>query len=105
MTLDRALNSSRRRAAETAGATLLLALLTTQTAAAETTQLLLTRERDSADATEYKGQVDLSVNPPFDDARVTLTLDGQKLTDALRAPYRLTVDFGPVAVQHRIVIT
>jgi Ca-activated chloride channel family protein len=103
--LDRVLSSSKRRVADTAAAALLLAVLTTQTAAANTTQLLLTRDRDAADATEYKGQVDLSVNPGFDDARVMLTLDGQKLTDALRAPYRLTVDFGPVAVQHRIVVT
>ncbi|MCU1227490.1 MAG: Mg-chelatase subunit ChlD [Acidobacteria bacterium] len=105
MTLHRVPRSNRRRAADALAASLLLALLTTQTAAANTTQLLLTRDREHADAAEYKGLVDLSVNPGFDDARVTITLDGQKLTDALRAPYRLTVDFGPIAVQHRIVVT
>lgn len=97
--------SSRRLGTKAAATSLLLAVITTQPATASTTQILLTRDRVAADSAEYKGLVDLTVNPGFDDARVTLTLDGQKLTDALRAPYRLTVDFGPVAVQHRVVVT
>jgi len=105
MTWLRGLSSSRRRGAKAAATSLLLAVLTAQTAAANTTQVVLTRDRNAADTAEYKGLVDLTVNPGFDDAKVTITLDGQKLTDALRAPYRLTVDFGPVAVQHRIVVT
>jgi len=105
MTWLRALSNNRRRGAKAAATSILLAVLTAQTAAANTTQIVLTRDRTAADTAEYKGLVDLTVNPGFDDAKVTITLDGQKLTDALRAPYRLTVDFGPVAVQHRIVVT
>lgn len=74
------------------------------TASQATTQLLLTRDT-ATPATEYKGVVELTVNPGFDDAKVTITLDGQKLADGLRSPYRVTVDFGPQAVEHKIVVT
>jgi len=44
------------------------------------------------------------VRPGFDDARVTVILDGQKLASGLRSPYRLTVDFGPNVLEHKITV-
>lgn len=71
--------------------------------AAATTQLLLSR--DAKPQGEFKGLVDLVVSPGIPDASVTILLDGQKLVDTLRAPYRLSIDLGATAVEHKIVIT
>jgi Ca-activated chloride channel family protein len=68
-----------------------------------TTQLLL--DRGDSPRGEIKGVVDLIVVPGFDDARVSVVVDGQKLVDGLRSPYRLTVDFGPSVVEHKIAVT
>src|SRR5207248_5127444 len=75
----------------------------TITSATANTQLVLTR--DGHVEGEYKGMVDLTAVPGFDAARVSITVDGEKLADALPSPYRVSVDFGPVAVQHKIVVT
>src|SRR5438067_2310470 len=69
---------------------------------ASTTQLLLNRETHPEGM--INGVVDLTVSPGFDDARVTVVVDGQKLTDGLRSPYHLTVDFGPTVVEHKITV-
>jgi len=66
-----------------------------------TTQLLLSRDAQTNDL-EYKGVIELTVNPGFEDAKVTITVDGQKLVDGMRTPYRVTVDFGPMATEHKI---
>jgi len=68
------------------------------------TQLILSRDAQS-DRGELKGVVDLTVDPGYDNARVNLTLDGDKIAESLHAPYKLTVDFGPVPVEHRIGVT
>jgi Ca-activated chloride channel family protein len=85
-----------------AGIAVVLSLLATVSQA--TTQLILSRDAAGSTA-EYKGIVELTVNPGFDDAKVTITVDGQKLADNLRSPYRVTVDFGPQAVEHKIWVT
>ena len=72
-------------------------------AASANTQLVLTR--DTLPEGEYKGMVDLTAVPGFDAARVTITVDGEKIAEAIPSPYRVSVDFGPTAVQHRIVVT
>src|SRR5688572_14785473 len=72
--------------------------------ASATTQLLLTRGEKS-DSSSIKGVVDLTVNPGFDNARVTIAVDGQKIAEGLVSPYRVVVDFGPVVVQHKIAVT
>ena len=79
---------------------LLLTFLTTAAGAAE---LVLTR--DAQPDGEYKGLVTLVAVPGFEAARVTVTVDGEKIAEAIPSPYRVTVDFGPTAVQHRIVVT
>jgi VWFA-related protein len=71
--------------------------------AGATTQLLLNRETNGPD--QVKGVVDLTVSPGFDDARVTVIVDGQKLAEGIRSPYRVTVDFGPAVVEHKITVT
>ncbi len=71
-------------------------------ASASTTQLLLSR--DSKPEGEIKGVVDLTITPGFDGARVTIVVDGQKLTEGLRSPYHVTVDFGPNALEHKITV-
>jgi Ca-activated chloride channel family protein len=70
---------------------------------AATTQLFLTRESQAA-TSDLTGVVDLTINPGFDDGRVTITVDGQKIAEGLRAPYRVTVDFGPSPVEHKITV-
>src|ERR1044071_10495120 len=81
---------------------LLLTFLTITSANANT-QLVLTR--DAQPEGEFKGLVDLTAVPGFDAARVTITVDGEKIAEAIPSPYRVTVDFGPAAVQHKIVVT
>jgi Ca-activated chloride channel family protein len=84
------------------GLGLILSFLLTGAASANT-QLVLTR--DTPPQGEYKGMVDLTAIPGFDAARVTIAVDGEKIAEALPSPYRVSVDFGPAAVQHRIVVT
>ncbi|HEV2720785.1 MAG TPA: VWA domain-containing protein [Thermoanaerobaculia bacterium] len=79
---------------------LLLTILTTAAGAAE---LVLTR--DTQPDGEYKGLVTLVAAPGFDAARVTISVDGEKIAEAIPSPYRVMVDLGPTAVQHRIVVT
>lgn len=67
-------------------------------------KLVLTRDGQPP-AGEIKGVMDVLVNPGFDDAKVTITVDGQTIGDGLRFPYRLTIDFGAKAVEHKITVT
>lgn len=66
-------------------------------------QLILSR--DSKPEGEIKGLVDVVVSPGFDDARVSVSVDGQKIADAVLAPYRIPIDFGPLPVEHKISVT
>lgn len=68
------------------------------------TQVILSRNAQN-DRGELKGIVDLTVDPGFDDARVSIVLDGQKIADSLHSPYKATIDFGPVPIEHRIAVT
>jgi len=68
------------------------------------TQVVLSRNAE-ADRGELKGIIDLTVEPGFDDARVSIVLDGQKIADSLHSPYKATVDFGAVPIEHRIAVT
>src|ERR1051325_6624623 len=79
----------------------LLFTFITITSATANTQLVLTR--DAQPEGELKGLVDLTAVPGFEAARVTITVDGEKIAEALPSPYRVTVDFGPTPVQHKIV--
>jgi Ca-activated chloride channel family protein len=81
----------------------LILFLAVAASAAPPTQLIL--GRDAAPAGEVKGSVDLTIVPAFDDARVTVTVDGQKIVDGLRSPWHVPVDFGPLPVEHKIVVT
>lgn len=74
------------------------------TSAAAGTQLVLERGTKQNPDIEYTGIVDLAIDPGFDNARVTVLVDGQKIVDGLKSPYRLEVDFGPAAVQHKITV-
>src|ERR1044072_8042917 len=68
------------------------------------TQVILRRDAQP-DRAVLKGIVDLTVDPDYDDARVNIVLDGEKIAESLHAPYKVTVDFGPVPVQHKIGVT
>jgi Ca-activated chloride channel family protein len=84
-----------------------LTLLLATTAAAAPEQLIL--GRDTAPPSDIKGPIDLTVDlamvPGFDDARVSVTVDGQKIVEALRSPWHVAVDFGPQPVEHKLVVT
>jgi Ca-activated chloride channel homolog len=78
-------------------------LLLATTAAAAPAQLIL--GRDTTPPADIKGPIDLTIVPDFDDARITVTVDGQKIVDGLRSPWHVAVDFGPQPVEHKIVVT
>jgi len=80
-----------------------LTLLLATTAAAAPEQLIL--GRDTAPPAGIKGPVDLTIVPGFDDARVAVTVDGQKIVEALRSPWHVAIDFGPQPVEHKLVVT
>ncbi len=79
----------------------LVSLLSTP-AVAESRQLILRPATNPPN--DVKGAVDLTIVPPFDDAGVKLTVDGQTVVDGLRSPWHLPVDFGPLPAEHTIAI-
>ena len=82
----------------------LLIILSTTNAAANT-QIVLQRGAQTDHDGEYKGVVDLAIDPGFDNAKVAVAVDGQQVAAGLTSPYHLVVDFGPAAIQHKITIT
>lgn len=80
-------------------------LVLTATTATAATQLLLRRGDTNQHSTELKGVIDLTIDPVFDDAKVTVVVDGQTLTAGLGSPYHVIVDFGATAIEHKISIT
>jgi Ca-activated chloride channel family protein len=80
-----------------------LTFLLAGTATAAPDQLIL--GRDTAPPADIKGPIDLTIVPDFDDARVTVTVDGQKIVEGLRSPWHVPVDFGALPVEHKIVVT
>jgi Ca-activated chloride channel homolog len=90
------------------GVTLLTSLLTATLltlSAHANTQLVLKRGDHSEHQGEYKGVIDLAIDPGFDGAKVSVAVDGQKVADGVLSPYHVIVDFGPLPVQHKITIT
>lgn len=81
----------------------ILSILFTMQAAAAT-QLVLARGSQDQHAGEYTGVVDLVIDPGFENAKVTVTVDGQRIATNLLSPYHVGVDFGPTPVQHKIAI-
>lgn len=67
------------------------------------TQLLLAR--DSTPSGEFKGIIDVSVSPGFDNAIVAISVDGEKIVDSLHAPYHVSIDLGANVVEHHISVT
>lgn len=67
-------------------------------------QLLLTHG-ENPEKGPYLGVVDLVIDPGMQDARVWITVDGQKIAEGISYPYRVTVDLGPNAVEHKISVT
>jgi Ca-activated chloride channel homolog len=82
-----------------------LVLLLAAAEGAANSQLVLKHGTSIARGRDYKGIVDLVIDPGFDNAKVAVSIDGQQVATALTSPYHLVVDFGPTAVQHRMAIT
>jgi Ca-activated chloride channel family protein len=80
-----------------------LILLITTTAGAST-QIVLQRGGQSDHDGQYHGVVDLAIDPGFDNAKVTVTVDGQKVAEGLTSPYHVVVDLGAAPLQHKITI-
>src|SRR3569832_2280917 len=76
----------------------LLILLFLSTAANASTQLVLRRSNQEHAGT-YQGVGDLAIDPGIENARVTVTVDGQKVADGLVSPWHVVVDFGSTALQ------
>jgi VWFA-related protein len=81
-----------------------LSLLLAAFPAAASDQLVLSRDADPQSG-EVTGILDVIVNPGFDDAKVTIGVDGQTIADGLRFPYRVSIDFGAKVIEHKIAIT
>jgi Ca-activated chloride channel homolog len=81
-----------------------LVLLLFAVPASASSQLTLTRG-ETALSGEYVGVIDLTIDPGFEDARVWISIDGQKIAEGMRWPHIVTVDFGPTAVEHKISVT
>ncbi len=73
-------------------------------AASAGTQLVLARG-ETTESGQYRGVVELAVNPGIDNAKVSIVVDGQRIADQLQAPHRVVVDFGPTAIEHKITVT
>jgi VWFA-related protein len=84
---------------------LTLFLITLPAGAAPPAQLILERDSQPNLADDIKGAIDLTIVPGIDDARVTVKVDGQTIADGLRSPWHVPIDFGSLAVEHKIVIT
>ena len=86
---------------------LLLALfsLLIATTAGANTQMLLKRGESGERTVEYTGIVDLAIDPGFENAKVTVSVDGHKVADNVQSPYHVVVDFGPAKIQHKITVT
>ncbi len=84
---------------------LLVAIAATLAPSTARSQTHLVLDRDTQVTGEYKGVVELTVKPPFESARISVTVDGQKVSDALRSPYKMYIDLGPTAVEHKITVT
>jgi Ca-activated chloride channel family protein len=97
-----AVRSPRPPRSSVAVAAVLIVLFALPAAAAN--QLILKRG-ETAERGDYVGVIDLTVDPGFDDARVWITIDGQKIAEGIRWPYKVNVDFGPNAIEHKITIT
>jgi Ca-activated chloride channel homolog len=82
----------------------LLAVLLPTTAAFANEQLVLSRTQ-APQSSEYKGIIDVAVDPGFDAAKVSIAVDGDHVLEALRYPYHVMVDLGPRVIQHKITIT
>jgi Ca-activated chloride channel homolog len=80
-------------------------LFLASTANAANSQLVLKHGAPSEQTVEYKGVVDLAIDPGFDSAKVAVSVDGQQVASGLASPYHLVVDFGPTPVQHKISVT
>lgn len=97
------MNAVSYRSTRITAVALTLLLFTSSADAAQ--QLLLRRGDTNQHLGELKGVIDLTIDPIFDDARVTVVIDGQTLATNLATPYHVVVDFGATAVEHKIAIT
>lgn len=94
--------TNKRRHKATVLFTLFVILVTVPAKAG--TQIVLERGSQREHAGEYAGVIDLAIDPGFDNAKVTVLVDGQKVADGLTSPYHVVVDFGPTALQHKITV-
>ena len=64
-----------------------------------------TKESAGRIAGEFRGATEIVVVPPFEPARVTLELNGNRIATFSTAPYRLEADLGSDPVQQTIRVT
>ena len=95
----------RRHRSSDARVLVLSVLLTTIIAAKSQAATQLVLSRDAQPQSEVTGVVNLLADPGFDDGKVTISVDGQKIADGIRAPYRVTVDFGATPIEHKIAVS
>src|SRR5687767_1154295 len=52
-----------------------------------------------------KGSTEITVIPPFENARIVIRIDGELILTKTRPPYRIDVDLGVIPVEHRLQVT
>ena len=92
------LRSSSRRSLASLGMTLALFSAGPVHAAA---RIVLDRAEPSQ-VKEVRGVAEITVIPPFDEAKVSILLDGKVVSSASSAPYSVELDFGTATIEHRI---
>ncbi|HVT43194.1 MAG TPA: VWA domain-containing protein [Thermoanaerobaculia bacterium] len=85
--------------------TLLALLLFIPNPVAAMQRLILDQNISSVPSTQFTGSAEITVVPPFEGARLTVSIDGQLVAAGLRSPYQIQVDFGPAAIEHKIAVT
>lgn len=81
-----------------------LLMVVCATVAVAGSQIVLERGKQTELPGEYSGVIDLAIDPGIDNAKVAVLVDGQKVAAELLSPYHVVVDFGPVAIQHKITV-
>ncbi len=83
----------------------LLLVLTVPSAAAQVRRITIDQPASVPSTATFKGTVELMVMPPFEPARVTISVDQQVVAVLNRAPYLAPVDLGPSVIEHEVRVT
>lgn len=82
-----------------------IVLLTISLGAAEVPSRVTFQQGSTVAERPLQGLTEVLVVPPFPQAAIAISIDGQVVTSKLTPPYQLWIDLGPVPVEHRVKVT